>query len=71
MKAVSDCTFVIHNAHPNPYVKRALNEAETILPTEKGTRLMLEACEFHKVKRLIVTLSLYCCIGDLWKDEKG
>ena len=72
MLAVEGCEIVIHNGHPNPIVhKRAFTDEEMVEPAEKGMKNILNACEKHNVTKLIVTVGLVACIGDLFKNEKG
>lgn len=43
LKAVEDCQYVIHNAHPNPDIKvvKKVTEEITVVPAELGMKNIL------------------------------
>lgn len=73
ISAMEGCTHVIHNAHPNPFLKRkgGYTEENMLIPTIRAMENILIACELRKIKRLIVTLCIVNLIGNLFKHKKG
>jgi dihydroflavonol-4-reductase len=56
-KAIKDCVYVIHTASP-PAPEKFKHESEIIDPALFCTQAVLDACDMHKVKRLVVTSSI-------------
>ena len=66
MKAVEGCKYVIHVASPIPGANAPKNNDFMIKVAEDGMKYVLDACEHHKVEKLIVTGSVACVSGAAW-----
>lgn len=64
VRAVKDCTYVIHVASPFP-ATNPTDEMEVIGPAVEGTKNVLEACAKTKggVKRVVLTSSVVAIYG--------
>jgi len=61
VRACKDATYVVHTA--SPYVLNVRNHDDMIKPAVNGTLAVARGCRENKVKRLVVTSSVFAVFG--------
>ena len=65
LRAVSDCTYVIHVASPFPDSQPG-EPSSVVIPAVEGTKRVLDACKrAGTVKRVVLTSSIAAISGQL------